>query len=215
MLNLHTGVVYKYNTSVEYMQRVREAFAIQANPASLPSQIKEATVWLEQFQNTKEAWQVADQLLALPLLSDSQLPEHIFAAQTLRTKIQYDWAELPAETHAALRGSLLAHVLRFGQGPQPVLTQLCLAVGVLALHMEDWHAAVVTDLINSLTVPPEETISKLPCLLELLLVLPEEAENYKVNVLPRRRENFRTNLRYFSPHVLNLLQQVRTVASKP
>ena len=64
-------------------------------------------------------------------------------------------------------------------------------------------------------MPPEETISKLPCLLELLLVLPEEAENYKVNVLPRRRENFRTNLRYFSPHVLNLLQQVRTVASKP
>ena len=70
----------------------------------------------------------------------------------------------------ALRSSLLAHVLRFGQGPQPVLTQLCLAVGVLALHMEAWHGSVVTDLVTSLTTPPEQATAKLPCLLELLLV---------------------------------------------
>ena len=37
--------------------------------------------------------------------------------QTMRTKIQYDWAELPVEAHASLRQSLLAHVLRFGQSP--------------------------------------------------------------------------------------------------
>ena len=170
-------------------------------------------MWLEKFQNTQEAWQVSDQLLAQPAPAGvgSVQPEHIFAAQTMRTKIQYDWAELPAEAHASLRSSLLAHVLRFGQGPQPVLTQLCLAVGVLALHMEEWHATVVNDLIASLTTPPEEATAKLPCLLELLLVLPEEAENYKVNVLPRRRENFRSMLTSSALPVLGLLQQARAL----
>lgn len=61
----------------------------------------------------------------------------------------------------------------------PVLTQLCLAVGVLALHMESW-STVVDDLIRSLTTPADQAAAKLPCLLELLTVLPEEAENYKV-----------------------------------
>ena len=97
----------------EEMERVREAFALQANPASSPAQMKEALSWLEKFQNTQEAWQVADQLLAQPAPNGGNgvQPEHIFAAQTMRTKIQYDWAELPAEAHASLRSSLLAHVL--------------------------------------------------------------------------------------------------------
>lgn len=193
------------------MEKVAHAFLVQSTPGSTPQQIKEATSWLEQFQATTEAWQVADQLLSQgPGEHTKSAPEHIFAAQTMRTKIQYDWAELPAEAHASLRSSLLSHVLRFGQGPQPVLTALCLAVGVLALHMEDWHATVVNDLINSLTTPPEQATAKLPCLLELLLVLPEEAENYKVNVLPKKRDNFRMTLAANAPAVITLLGQVCT-----
>ena len=63
--------------------------------------------------------------------------------------------------------------------------------------MQDYPptTTVVTDLITSLTQPPESAAAKLPCLLELLLVLPEEAENYKVNVVPRRRDNFRSQSR--------------------
>jgi transportin-3 len=96
------------------MEKVQQAFQVQQNPQSSPDHIKEATVWLEHFQGTSEAWQVADQLLALPIQPDSQA-QHIFAAQTMRTKIQYDWNELPKEAHESLRGSLLNHVLRFGQ----------------------------------------------------------------------------------------------------
>ena len=192
------------------MDKVLQAFALQASPGTLPAQIKEATTWLEHFQSTTEAWQVADQLLQQPADGSSQVitPVHIFAAQTMRAKIVYDWAELPAEAHASLRQSLLDSILRFGQGPQPVLTQLCLAVGVLALHMEDWHATVVNDLITALTQPADQAANKLPCLLELLQVLPEEAENYKVGVLPRRRSNFRQMLDNSSPSVFVLLGQV-------
>ena len=192
------------------MAKVLQAFALQGAPTTTPAQIKEATTWLEQFQATTEAWQVADQVLAQPADGTTAVTQalHTFAAQTMRTKIQYDWAELPAEAHASLRSSLLAHMVRFGQGPQPVMTQLALAVGVLALHMEEWHATVVNDLIASLTTPPEEATAKLPCLLELLTVLPEEADNYKVGVLPRQRDNFRAMLSASSTAVFNLLGQV-------
>ncbi len=188
--------------------RVRAAFAVQMSPTSSPAQMQEAAQWLESFQKTAEAWQTADQLLSMPS-EPSISSSHIFAAQTMRTKIVYDWADLPAEAHASLRSSLLAHVVRFGQGPQPVLTQLCLAVGVLALRMESWPT-VVNDLIASLTTPPETARQKLPCLLEMLTVLPEEAENFKVGVLPRRRDDFRRLLKEAGPHVLSLLNAVAT-----
>mmetsp|Transcript_46187 Transcript_46187/g.76370 ORF Transcript_46187/g.76370 Transcript_46187/m.76370 type:complete len:952 (-) Transcript_46187:199-3054(-) len=191
------------------MERVKQAFLVQQNPQSSPAQLKDANNWLEHFQSTQEAWQVADQLLSIPTqASDGALAAtHVFAAQTMRTKIQYDWAELPEQSHESLRSSLLAHVLRFGQGPGPVLTQLCLAVATLALHMQAWRT-VVPDLIHALTTPPAEAAAKLPCLLELLTVMPEEAENYKVGVLPKQREEFRNGLRSSGPQVMQLLTQI-------
>jgi len=126
-----------------------------------------------------EAWTVADGLLSLPAEQVGNGSAHVFAAQTLRAKIQYDWAELPPQSHAALRDSLLAHAVRYSAGPQVVLTQLCLAIATLALHMDSW-GGVVGDLIGAMTTPPESAAAKLPCLLGLLTVLPEEAENFKV-----------------------------------
>ena len=107
---------------------------------------------------------------------------------------------LPAPQLSALSASP-------SQGPQPVLTQLCLAVALLALHMESW-LSVVPDLISNLTTPPEQAAVKLPCLLELLTVLPEEVENFKVGIMPRRRQAFREMLKAAGQQVLQLLLQV-------
>lgn len=187
------------------MEKVTQAFAVLQSAQATPDQIREANHWLEHFQSTTEAWTAADQLLSLPADQVGNGSAHVFAAQTMRAKIQYDWAELPAESHAALRDSLLAHAVRFGGGPQPVLVQLCLAVATLALHMEAWRS-VVPDLVGSFTA--DGVVAKLPCLLELLTVLPEEAENFKVGVLPRQRDEFRAGLRCSGPQVLALLGQV-------
>ena len=131
------------------MERVREAFALQANPASSPAQMKEALSWLEKFQNTQEAWQVADQLLAQPAPNGGNgvQPEHIFAAQTMRTKIQYDWAELPAEAHASLRSSLLAR------------EQTELSADKKQLEREEKERRIAEAQMDHTTVSP-----KLPCL---------------------------------------------------
>merc|ERR1719382_2066058 len=101
------------------MEQVKAAFLAQQSPGVQPQQLREANQWLEHFQGTPEAWQVSDQLLSVPMQPSDQAlaASHVFAAQTMRTKIQYDWAELPKESHESLRSSLLSHVLRFGQGP--------------------------------------------------------------------------------------------------
>lgn len=53
---------------------------------------RQADTWLQQFQWTQEAWQVADALLHLP---DSPLDVQYFCAQTLKKKAQRDFEELP------------------------------------------------------------------------------------------------------------------------
>ena len=66
------------------MEKVQAAFACQQNPSSTPAQVKDANVWLEQFQGTTEAWQVADQLLALEVAGNGLLTAaQIFAAQPM------------------------------------------------------------------------------------------------------------------------------------
>ena len=87
---------------------------------------------------------------------------------------------------------------------------LCLAVALLALHMESW-LTVVPDLINNLTTPPEQAVVKLPCLLELLTVLPEEVENFKVGIMPRRRQEFRKMLKEAGVQVLQRNRNARRI----
>jgi len=163
----------------DFCERVRGAFLQQQAPGSTPAQVKDAAIWLEDFQGTREAWAVSDQLLAQPVYETVGAGPQVFAAQTMRTKIQFDWAELPADSQISLRTSLIAHLVRFRNGPQPVLTQLCLSICMLTLQMQAWHTAV-NDLVVALTQPPEDAADKLPCLLELLTVLPEEAHSTKV-----------------------------------
>ena len=70
------------------MEKVQQAFRVQTDPGSTQVQIKEDNTWLEQFQGTTEAWQVADQLLALDGAGNGMLTAaQTFAAQTMRTKI--------------------------------------------------------------------------------------------------------------------------------
>uniref|UniRef100_A0A2P2MLS6 Transportin-3-like n=1 Tax=Rhizophora mucronata TaxID=61149 RepID=A0A2P2MLS6_RHIMU len=63
----------------------------------------EADRWLQGFQRTLDAWQVADNLLHDP---SSNLETLIFCSQTLRSKVQRDFEELPSEAFRPLRSSL-------------------------------------------------------------------------------------------------------------
>lgn len=64
-------------------------------------QRRSAEEWLNDFKKSLDAWYVTDQILH----TDKNEQVLFFAAQTIRTKIQYCFHELPAESHEVILNS--------------------------------------------------------------------------------------------------------------
>ena len=88
--------------------------------------------------------------------------------------MQKDFDEVPAEAVNQLRASLIQLLLHFAKGPSNLRIQLSLAISALAIHVpaQQWEGGSVIQWFVSCirSVPPEQA---LPCLLELLKVLPQ------------------------------------------
>ncbi|PIN22652.1 Nuclear transport regulator [Handroanthus impetiginosus] len=161
----------------------------------------QADRWLQDFQRTIDAWQVADNLLHD---TSSNIETLIFCSQTLRSKVQRDFEELPSEAFRPLRVSLNTLLKSFHKGPPKVRTQISLAVAALAVHVpaEDWgDGGIVNWIRDEMNSHPE----CIPSFLELLRVLPEEVFNYKIAVRPDRRRNFENELASGMEIALNVL----------
>ncbi|KAK7857262.1 transportin mos14 [Quercus suber] len=151
----------------------------------------QADRWLQDFQRTLDAWQVADNLLHD---ATSNLETLIFCSQTLRSKVQRDFEELPSEAFRPLRDSLNVNITeKISQRPPKVRTQISIAVAALAVYVpaEDWgDGGIVNWLRDEMNSHPEY----IPGFLELLTVLPEEVYNYKIAARPERRRQFEKEL---------------------
>ncbi|KAA8542600.1 hypothetical protein F0562_023752 [Nyssa sinensis] len=161
----------------------------------------QADRWLQDFQRTIDAWQVSDNLLHDASSNQETL---IFCSQTLRSKVQRDFEELPSEAFRPLRDSLNTLLKTFHKGLPKVRTQISLAVAALAVHVpaEDWgDGGIVNWLRGEMNSHPE----CIPSFLELLRVLPEEAFNYKIAARPDRRRQFVKELASTMEVALNIL----------
>ena len=88
--------------------------------------------------------------------------------------MQRDFEELPASAAEAIRASLLNLLIRFATGATAVRTQLCLAIAAMAAHIpsRQWgEGGIVVWLAESLSKQAQDIA--LPCMLELLTVIPE------------------------------------------
>eukprot|EP01018_Ginkgo_biloba_P002740 Gb_11037 [translate_table: standard] len=151
---------------------------------------KQANEWLQEFQRTVEAWQVSDNLLHD---ANSNLETLIFCSQTLKTKVQRDFEELPPTAFVPLRDSLKNLLKKLCKGPSKVRTQVSVAMAALAVHVsaQDWGGGGVLNwLRDELGSQPEY----IPSFLELLMVLPQEAYSYKIAARPERRRQFQKEL---------------------
>ncbi|CCG80943.2 Uncharacterized protein C11G11.07 [Taphrina deformans PYCC 5710] len=145
------------------------------------SQKEAANAYLESFQKSSEAWQTAHDILS----SESILIEaKLFAAQTLKTKIQYDFHQLPPEALGSLRDSLVGLVHRYAGGPRPILIALCVALATLALQMSEW-TTVLQDMTSTLSGDAKSWNA----LLQFISVLPEEiSESRKMSLTEQQME---------------------------
>ncbi|KAL0421852.1 UNVERIFIED_CONTAM: Transportin MOS14 [Sesamum latifolium] len=153
-----------------------------------------------------DEWRDRFYAVADNLLHDtaSNIETLIFCSQTLRSKVQRDFEELPSEAFRPLRVSLNTLLKSFHKGPPKVRTQISLAVAALAVHVpaEDWgDGGIVNWLRDEMNSNPEY----IPSFLELLRVLPEEVFNYKIAVRPDRRRSFENELASGMEIALNVL----------
>ena len=150
------------------METVQEALQALYHNSDVSGKEK-ASLWLGELQRSVYAWTISDQLLQQRKDTESCY----FAAQTMRTKIQFSFAELPASSYMSLRDSLIDHISKADpETNAAITTQLCLALADLVLQIPTWHGA------------PQELIANfgnsdghLTALLEMLLVLPEEVNS--------------------------------------
>ncbi|KAK4886164.1 hypothetical protein RN001_002435 [Aquatica leii] len=155
-----------------------------------------ASLWLEDLQKSVHAWTIADELLHFK----RNLESCYFAAQTMRTKIQQCFYELPIEAHTSLRDSLLEHISQINENTNTVIvTQLCLALADLALQMPTWNQPIY-DLVNKFSHTHTWP------LLEILTVLPEELDSRSVRLGENRRKEMLDSLKLCSPTVNEFLK---------
>ena len=158
-----------------------------------PQRRRQVDAWLLRFQEGEEAWSVCDALLHFAACPQEA---RIFAAQTLRCKAQRDLEELPSGVWRDFRASLTALLVESEQrryGEQ-ISVQLALALAAVAAHVpaQEWGGSVIGWLQQSLSA--QEQGVALPCLLHVMLVLPQEAGSYKHAVRPARRLEFKREL---------------------
>ncbi|XP_064103483.1 transportin-3-like isoform X1 [Macrobrachium nipponense] len=159
----------------------------------------QASQWLHQLQRSVQAWKVADQLLH----TKRDVNSCFFAAQTLRTKIQLYFGELPQEAHDSLRASMLEHLSHINEHTyQGIATQLCVALADLALHMASWEDPIL-DLIHQFG--PSSSTPNLVPLLEVLIALPEELHSRQLRLGLNRRKQLDEYFKRKVPSIIELL----------
>uniref|UniRef100_A0A8B9VFF8 Transportin 3 n=1 Tax=Anas zonorhyncha TaxID=75864 RepID=A0A8B9VFF8_9AVES len=142
------------------------------------------------------AWEISDQLLQIR----QDVESCYFAAQTMKMKIQTSFYELPTDSHASLRDSLLSHIQNLKDLSPVIVTQLALAIADLALQMASWKGCVQT-LVEKYSTD----VTSLPFLLEILTVLPEEVHSRSLRIGANRRTEIIEDLAYYSSTVVSLL----------
>lgn len=154
--------------------------------------------WLSELQKSLHAWEISNELLRVK----RDLESCYFAAQTMRSKIQECFHELPAEMHETLRDCLIQHISNINeQTDKVIVVQLCVALADLALQMVSWQDPV-HDLINKFG----HSRDGLWPLLEILTVIPEELSSWHLGLVYNRRQDIRKYFFKVGPTVSDFLE---------
>lgn len=160
-----------------------------------PKEKEKASQWLHAWQKSVFAWKISDEILHRKIDVESCY----MAAQTLRTKIQTSFHELPAEARISLRDSILEHFNGVDERTNHIIsTQICLALADLLLQMPEWQGAM-GELVQRYAHAREFA------LLELLIFVPEEVNSRHLRLGANRRSEIMDDLRRSAGFVTEFL----------
>ncbi|KAI8910710.1 armadillo-type protein [Powellomyces hirtus] len=171
-VNSSTGQQRAFMAAPAIIDQVLRVLSIFLEPSGQGN--KEVDLWLNSFQKTPAAWSIADQLLRTETLP---VGVRLFAAQTIRQKVEYDLKHLDAAAQATLRDSLIDLLHQYKNDVKPIVRQICLSLADLAIQMHEWDDPV-RELITKFGQDP----AMVAPLLEFLLVLPEEFSNRRIQI---------------------------------
>lgn len=161
---------------------------------------EKAAEWLDVMQKSVYAWQISDQLIQMNRDEETCY----FAAQTMRTKIQFAFHELPLESHQSLRDSLLKHCTKINlETKNTIVTQLCLALADLFVQMASWKGG-----LSSLIQEFGNNTHHWTFLVEFLSVLPEEINSRHIRIGDNRRNELLDEMTQASPLLVQLLAKI-------
>eukprot|EP00457_Paulinella_chromatophora_P001561 gb/GEZN01001563.1/.p1 GENE.gb/GEZN01001563.1/~~gb/GEZN01001563.1/.p1 ORF type:complete len:950 (+),score=163.27 gb/GEZN01001563.1/:108-2957(+) len=169
------------------------------DPYTDPAVQIKANQFLTEFQTTLPAWTAADQILKNPQLSNEA---HFYAANLLRTKLQFHFEELPEGQRIPFRNSLLSTVVRFKAGRQTVKTRLALCVGALFVQTagsESWPNAL-PEMTQAFKTPDQALT-----LLDILTVVPEECREDQIDVPHAQRIRAVEQCKKFAVQAVSIL----------
>lgn len=180
------------------IETVYQAISTLYNAGSDPSSKEKASVWLGEFQNSIYAWEISDHLLR----DRRNIESCYFAAQTMRSKIQYAFHELPESSYSSLQESLKSHLRNCDVNVnRAIVTQLALAFADLNLQVLSWRIPVL-ELINDFMIN-----NRLLILLELLTLLAEEVNSRRLRIGANRRKQLQEDFLSQSDVLLKFLNQ--------
>lgn len=147
--------------------------AVQAMySGSAQANYKEIDNWLKNYQKSSAAWGLVSSIFSTEGLNEYV---YIFNAQTLKTKLMYDFEELKGVDSLGFKNNILNLALKFADQDK-VMRQLAQCIGILALHLSDlWGDQMLNEISNVLS-------GKIPLLLEVFKSIAEEIENQTIVV---------------------------------
>lgn len=209
--SFHQNPNQSYNFINHTMDQIRQALDTMYSGADQSAK-KEATIFLEAFQKSPEAWTLCQELLDN---SNEPIQFRMFAAQTLRAKTTYDLSQVPADTLAELKELMLHLVTKYHHEDHERLisVQLCLALSQVCLQMTGWSNPM-GDISERLMRGPELA----GVMLRFLKVLPEEVSDANKSAMSEEDFAVRTKL-LISDNVDNVMalltQMARDVSGGP
>ena len=146
--------------------------AVHSMYGNTPANYKEIDNWLKTYQKSSDSWGITDNIF-----SSVGLPEYvyIFNAQTLKTKLMYDFEELKGMDLGPFKSNVLSLGLKFAS-QEKVMRQLAQSIGILAIHLVDsWGENMLTEISNAFS-------GNTLLLLETLKSIAEEINNQTIVV---------------------------------